>query len=148
LKCKSPFFHLTISNNSSFPTDITGPGPTPATAGIIFIYDVFGFLPQTLRGADRLAASLSCLVLVPDILNGQYAEEKWLAPTASRAEQDAAAKYRAALAVPTFVSRVMAVARDAKNKFPHVARWGAFGLCWGGKVSWSTLAGMGLMWVI
>jgi len=35
--------------------DVTG--PTSATKGILFIYDIFGYFPQTLQGADILATS-------------------------------------------------------------------------------------------
>jgi hypothetical protein len=34
------------------------------------------------------------------------------------------------------------VVSDAKSKWTHVTSWGAFGLCWGGKVSAILLAGL------
>ncbi|KAK7740566.1 hypothetical protein SLS53_005410 [Cytospora paraplurivora] len=56
-------------------------GPADATRAVIDIYDIFGFASQTLQGADRLAEHIGdALVLVPDLLEGSYAEHGWIPP--------------------------------------------------------------------
>lgn len=44
--------------------DVTG-SPESKKA-ILHVYDIFGIMPQTLQGADRLAAALGILVIMPD----------------------------------------------------------------------------------
>ncbi|KAK8135673.1 hypothetical protein PG984_003613, partial [Apiospora sp. TS-2023a] len=48
--------------------------------GLIFLYDAFGFAPQILQGADRLAALLGddAVVILPDLLEGSHPEFTWL----------------------------------------------------------------------
>ena len=51
-------------------------GPSTATKAIFVIYDIFGFFPQTLQGADILAYSdkeNQYQVFIPGELEGQYA---------------------------------------------------------------------------
>ncbi|KAK8066658.1 hypothetical protein PG997_013405 [Apiospora hydei] len=57
--------------------------PTATAApksGLIFLYDAFGFAPQTLQGADRLAQLLGddAVVVLPDLLEGTHPEFGWL----------------------------------------------------------------------
>ncbi|KAI2603736.1 alpha/beta-hydrolase [Hypoxylon sp. NC1633] len=114
-------------------TYVVGP-PSPSRA-IIDIYDVFGPAPQTLQGADRLAAALSALVLVPDFLQGEYVQPEWMPPD-TEAKKAALAQFRAGPgAVPPAVAKLLEVRREAGQRWPGAAdRWGVFGLCWGGKV--------------
>jgi dienelactone hydrolase len=113
--------------------DIIG-SPT-ASRGIIDVYDVFGFMPQTFQGADRLAESLNAIVLVPDFLKGKYAQGAWFAaPPTEGPEKAAYDEFRKNSAVENHVQPLLNVTHAAKEKFPDVKSWGAFGLCWGGKV--------------
>lgn len=78
----------------------------------MIIYDIFGAAPQTLQGAGLLAAALEPLntvIIVPDLFNGDAAQEDWLKPDASEE------------------------AKAAKIAFQERAY--TFGSCWGGKVS-------------
>ena len=113
-------------------TDITG--EQNSKKGIIDVYDIFGIMPQTLQGADRLAESLNAVVLVPDFFRGNQLDPKIFPP-------DTAEKKRIA---QTFMADQANIERNtqvllettavAKEKFSSVQSWGAFGLCWGGKL--------------
>lgn len=58
--------------------DVTG--PSSASKAILHVYDVFGITPQTLQGADRLAAALGVLVVMPDWFKGEPMQSDWMPP--------------------------------------------------------------------
>ena len=58
-------------------TDVTG--PVSAKKAILVIYDIFGFFPQTIQGADVLAASQEYQVFMPDFFEGEPADIAWFA---------------------------------------------------------------------
>jgi dienelactone hydrolase len=92
-------------------------------------------MPQTLQGADRLADSLNAIVLVPDFFKGKYAQGRWFAtPPTDGEEKTAYDDFMNNLAFPNHVSSLLKLQQAAKEKFPEAKLWGAFGLCWGGKV--------------
>lgn len=60
------------------PIDVTGP-PT-ASKALLFIFDIFGFYPQSLQGADILSTSDSHAqyqVFMPDFFEGSPADYSW-----------------------------------------------------------------------
>lgn len=92
-------------------------------------------MPQTLQGADRLAESLNAVVLVPDFLKGKYAQGSWFAGPPTDGEEKAAYdEFMQCMQFPNYVGPLLKATESAKEKFPEVKGWGAFGLCWGGKV--------------
>jgi len=110
-------------------------GPSTATKAILDIYDIFGLAPQTLQGADRLSTSLNCLVLVPDFFKGEPAQYEWFPDDT---EEKKAGKTKFMTTRINFEENLVAVlkvTREAKKMFPGVKGWGAFGLCWGGKLA-------------
>lgn len=104
---------------------------------MVDIYDVFGFAPQTLQGADRLAQHLGdTLVLIPDFLKGNYVLPEWLPPDTAE-KQQAFQDFRAGPGnIQTAAENLLAVRRAVAERYPaadgHVA---VGGLCWGGKVA-------------
>jgi dienelactone hydrolase len=55
-------------------------GPSNAEKGIVVIFDVFGYYPQTLQGADIFATSNEhekYRVLVPDWFDGKPMPLEW-----------------------------------------------------------------------
>lgn len=63
--------YVTIAGTKTYAT-----GPSDATKGIILIYDIFGYFPQTLQGADILAngdSQQKYRVYVPDYFDGKPA---------------------------------------------------------------------------
>jgi len=117
---------------SGLKTYITG-SPDSKKA-IIDVYDVFGLASQTLQGADLLAAAVGALVFVPDFLKGEAAKEEWFT-----SKDPAAAKEKAAffelLGLDENVKKLTDFLEVAKGEWKGVESWGAFGLCWGGKIA-------------
>jgi hypothetical protein len=56
-------------------------GPASAKHAILIIYDIFGFSPQTLQGADILSHAddehHQYQVFVPDWFRGSPADQSW-----------------------------------------------------------------------
>lgn len=101
---------------------------------MILVYDIFGFYPQTLLGADRLAQHLDALTLVPDLFEGTQADRAWV-PADTQEKKDALGKFFAEVAAPPKnVEKLLKVVAESKAKYPSVEKWAVLGLCWGGKV--------------
>ena len=113
--------------------DVTG--NQASKKGIIDVYDIFGNAPQTLQGADMLAAGLDAVVLVPDFFQGESIPHDLFPPDTDEKKQ-IAAKFRENQAnIPRNAEVLRQTAAEAKRQWPAVAKWGAFGLCWGGKIA-------------
>lgn len=109
-------------------------GNESSARGIIDVYDIFGLMPPTLQGADRLAESLDAVVLVPDFFKGEPLSLDVI-PSDTAEKKTIIQNFMAEKANPfeVFPSLVQ-TATEAKEKYPGVQGWGVFGLCWGGKV--------------
>ncbi|KAF2734326.1 alpha/beta-hydrolase [Polyplosphaeria fusca] len=119
-------------------------GSPTSTRAILFVYDVFGNTPQTLQGADTLAQLTNSLVLMPDVFEGEPLAQD-LFPVEGLDDEGKARLgdwLKRKLDFVRAAEQVVEVRRDAEEKFPGVKRWGAFGLCFGGKVT-ALLAGRG-----
>lgn len=99
------------------------------------IYDIFGFYPQTLQGADLLAAQTGAVTFVPDVLENEYALHAWFPPDNEEKRNNITNFFKEAAAPPLILPKVNAWLAEAKAKYPSVEKWAIFGLCWGGKVS-------------
>ncbi len=69
------------------------------------------------------------------MLQGIYAQEAWFA--APSMEGDAKVAYdefKVKSELTNHIKPLRQVAQAAKEKFAEIKAWGAFGLCWGGKV--------------
>lgn len=137
--CTNPpcFFHLLSSSlykeRTNTRTDITG--PADAEHGILHLYDIFSFRPQTLQGADILAhaSPKPTLVVMVDWFAGASVDESWLATPSGRERLHEFLETTAdpAATVPVALD----ILSELKTSvFPGVKRWGAVGFCWGGKV--------------
>lgn len=115
--------------------DVTG--PPSATVAILVVYDIFGFFPQTLQGADILAFSDNekrYRVFVPDFFEGKAADISWYPPTT---EEHGAAlgNFFGGVGAPSkAVARVPTIVSAFKAANPNVETVYALGMCWGGKV--------------
>ena len=113
--------------------DITG--DEFSSIAIVSIYDAFGLRPNTIRGADLLASSTPCLVVMPDIFKGTPGDPNWY-PTDTEEKAKQLEKFKKEKAfTPHNLPMMVQAAKDAKVRWPNVRAWGGFGLCWGGKVS-------------
>lgn len=76
--CQLDYTFFPLSNGS---VDVTG--PDDAENAIVVVYDIFGYFPQTLQGADILATSdrsNKYKVYMPDLFNGSPADISWYPP--------------------------------------------------------------------
>lgn len=104
---------------------------------MLIIYDVFGPAQQTLQGADRLAASLSATVLVPDFLQGSYAQDAWFGAEVSEEAKQQQQAFRQNSDPTKRVGLVFDVIKEyeqGEGKREGGRVWAALGFCWGGKV--------------
>ncbi|KAL4870491.1 hypothetical protein BDV12DRAFT_184493 [Aspergillus spectabilis] len=114
-------------------------GPETATKAILVIYDIFGFFPQTLQGADILSTSSSqkYRVFIPDFFEGQPADITWFPPQTDEHRIKLGTFFQTKAAPPQTLSRIPGVVSEA-NQFAPSARfssWSILGFCWGGKIT-------------
>lgn len=108
-------------------------GPEGTGKAIIVIYDIFGFFPQTLQGADLLADAVGARVLMPDFLMGK----PWPAdrfPPQTKIEEAQLQLYFGTTANPLLtIPYINRIAEELKKE--GATKVGVLGFCWGGKLS-------------
>jgi dienelactone hydrolase len=122
-------------------TSLDTTGPSDAKRGILLIYDIFGFFPQTLQGADILAYSDSehpYQVFVPDFFEGRPADISWYPPDNKEKEEKLGKFFEEQGAPGKTVPRVPKIVQEL-GKSKGVEKWAVLGFCWGGKVRLSYL---------
>ncbi|KAH8705228.1 putative dienelactone hydrolase [Talaromyces proteolyticus] len=115
-------------------------GSKTATRAIVWVYDIFGYSPQTLRGADIVARDLSAgnspaLIIVPDWFDGCVAEKAWVPPVTPEQQEKLGGFIQNKASPGLVVPRVLEFTKDIKNVFTSVEKIGIFGFCWGGKLA-------------
>lgn len=98
------------------------------------VHDAFGLYPTTLQGADRLAESLDAVVVFPDFFKGNAPSLSLYPPDTDEKKERLQHWMQTVAKAPEHYSNLLTATQEAKEKFPTVQNWGAFGLCWGGKV--------------
>ncbi|KAK5045573.1 hypothetical protein LTR84_009191 [Exophiala bonariae] len=112
-------------------------GPSSASQGILVIYDIFGFFPQTRQGADILAHSdkeHQYQIFMPDFFDGKPADISWYPPDTEEKGKKLGEFFQTAAAPPKTIERVKKVMNELQSKNPNVKSWGVLGYCWGGKI--------------
>ncbi|KAK8112157.1 dienelactone hydrolase family protein [Apiospora kogelbergensis] len=105
-------------------------GPTAATRGIISIFDIFGYMDQTVQGADILATKAK--VFMPDWFSGNPCPTEWFPPDTEEKQKLVGEFFNknkpngVADALPDYVKALQAA-------HPAIQSWGIIGFCWGGK---------------
>ncbi|PGH11571.1 hypothetical protein AJ79_04829 [Helicocarpus griseus UAMH5409] len=122
-------------------------GPDNATEAVLVVYDIFGFFPQTIQGADIIASSDSnrkYRVFMPDFFDGSPADISWYPPKTDEHKQKLGQFFQTKAAPPNTLSRIPGVVQEANSKFaPEGGKfkaWAILGYCWGGKIA--TLSSM------
>ncbi|EGP87715.1 unnamed protein product [Zymoseptoria tritici ST99CH_1A5] len=114
-----------------------GTGSSDATTGILVIYDIFGFFPQTLQGADILAngdKEHKKQVFIPDFFDGEPADISWYPPDNKEKEEKLGKFFSTKAAPPKTLERIPKVIEELNKKNPNIKQWGILGYCWGGKI--------------
>jgi len=108
-------------------------GPTDTGKAILVVYDIFGFFPQTLQGADILAETVQARVVVADYLQGKaWPLDKF--PPANDAEKAELQSLFGTTANPArTLPFVNAVGKELQKD--GATKIGVLGYCWGGKLS-------------
>lgn len=113
-------------------------GPTDAKQALLVVYDIFGFYPQTLQGADILAYSdkeKKYRVYMPDFFEEKPADISWYPPDTDDKKQKMGAFFSGPAAPPKTVQRIPRVVNEIQDKEgAGSSGWGIVGYCWGGKI--------------
>ena len=114
-------------------------GPSSATSAIFIIYDVFGFSPQILQGADLLAHEddehHQYQVYMPDFLEGKPADVSWYPPDTKEKSEKLGALFQGPAEPSKNAERVAQLVGAIKKHSPNIEKFGVLGHCWGGKVN-------------
>jgi dienelactone hydrolase len=115
--------------------DVTG--DSSAKHAILIIYDIFGFFPQTIQGADILAygdKERSYRVFMPDYFHGSPADISWYPPDNEEKGKKLGAFFQNEAAPPKTLELIPRVLDAVKKDNSGLTTWGIVGYCWGGKV--------------
>ncbi|KAI5860673.1 hypothetical protein GGS23DRAFT_579744 [Durotheca rogersii] len=117
-----------------FDTYVTG--PKDANKGIITIYDIFGYFPQTLQGADILSTSddsQKYQIFMPDWFEGKPCPIEWFPPDTEEKQKNLGAFFKKH-SPPSVAAKVPDYVKAVSAKHPEIKSWAILGYCWGGKV--------------
>lgn len=113
-------------------------GPPSAKKAILIVYDIFGFSPQSLQGADLLAYGNEreqYQVYVPDLLLGQYAQHAWFPADTAEKSQAMNAFFQGPANPTVAVERIPTIVQVITKQSSNIIEdWAIVGKCWGGKV--------------
>jgi len=112
-------------------------GPSDAKTALLVVYDIFGFFPQTLQGADILAhgdKDNQRLVYMPDFFDGKPADISWYPPDNEEKGKKLGEFFNTAAAPPKTLERIPKVLDEIQSKQSSISKWGIVGYCWGGKI--------------
>ncbi|KAK3644434.1 hypothetical protein LTR56_009686 [Elasticomyces elasticus] len=112
-------------------------GPKSAKSAILVVYDIFGFFPQTLQGADILAHAdkeHQYQVFMPDFFDGKPADISWYPPDNEEKGKKLGEFFKTSAAPPKTLERIPKVLKQIEAERPDIKEWLIVGFCWGGKI--------------
>lgn len=115
-------------------------GSKSPTHAILYIYDIFGLYPQTLRGADILAQSINektgndTTVFMPDWFT-EPADISMYPPDTPEKMEYINNFFSVNAAPNAIIPQIDGIIKEIQIKNPTITSWGIVGFCWGGKVS-------------
>ncbi|CAK3957970.1 AIM2 family [Lecanosticta acicola] len=112
-------------------------GPKDAKTAILVVYDIFGFFPQTLQGADILAHSdkeHQYQVFMPDFFDGKPADISWYPPDTDEKGKKLGEFFQTKATPPKTLERIPKVLDEIQSQRSSIQQWGIVGYCWGGKI--------------
>lgn len=129
--------YITVDGLKTYAT-----GPADAKLGILIVYDIFGFFPQTLQGADILSGlhheanstHRRYRVFMPDFFEGSPADISWYPPNTEEKGKKLGEFFKTTAAPPKTVAKMATVMEELKSKNSNIEEWAVLGFCWGGKI--------------
>jgi len=111
-------------------------GPEKSSNGIVAVYDIFGFFPQTQQGADLIASALETTVYMPDFFEPNEPFPTSRHPPKNDADKEALQAFFSpdgAAYPPSNIGKLNKLAESLKAD--GVKNIGVYGFCWGAKIS-------------
>jgi len=124
--------YTTIDGMKTYATGSSG-----AKSAILVVYDIFGFFPQTLQGADILAygdKEKQYQVFMPDFFEGSPADISWYPPDTDEKGKKLGEFFNNQAAPPKTLNRIPNVLKEIQSKHSSIQEWAILGYCWGGKI--------------
>ncbi|KAF8213481.1 Alpha/Beta hydrolase protein [Mycena galopus ATCC 62051] len=106
----------------------------PSDNAIVCTYDIFGYFPQTQQGADIIASTLKTVVYLPDFFEPDKPFPSENFPPSTEEGKKSLQEFFGGTANPgKAVEKLIAFANTLKSD--GAKKVGAYGFCWGGKVT-------------
>lgn len=125
--------YITLNGTKTYVT-----GPSHATTALFLIFDIFGYFPQTLQGADILAHSdkeHQYQVFMPDFFNGEPLSIKDFPPDTDEKKGRLGKFFKEKASPPEAVEKVPGLVKAAEEYNSAITTWGVMGYCWGAKIA-------------
>ncbi|KAK1499752.1 dienelactone hydrolase [Colletotrichum tamarilloi] len=110
-------------------------GPADAKKAIVVTFDIFGFFPQTLQGADILATSGAekYRVFIPDWFAGEPCPIEWFPPDTEEKQKNLGGFFQK-FPPPKIAEQTPDYVKAIQSKYSSIESFATIGYCWGGKV--------------
>ncbi|KAG8931189.1 hypothetical protein FRC02_003085 [Tulasnella sp. 418] len=95
---------------------------------IIYVYDIFGFYPQTQQGADIIAESLNATVLMPDFFRGKPFPADKYPPKTDEEKEELQKFFKGVADLKERLPELVAIGEQLKKD--GVKKIGTLGVCW------------------
>jgi len=114
-------------------------GPSSAKTAILIIYDIFGFSPQGLQGADILAHAddehHQYQVFIPDLFWGKPLPQSVFPPSTDAEKKQVGDFFAGPANPPDTAKKIPGIVEELrKASGGTVETFGVLGQCWGGKI--------------
>ncbi|PSK34418.1 hypothetical protein B9Z65_8744 [Elsinoe australis] len=112
-------------------------GASGAKTGILVVYDIFGFFPQTIQGADILATGdkeRQYQVFMPDFFDGKPVPYDYYPPDTEEKQKFVGNFFQTTAAPPKTLERIPKILKEIQSNNSSIKQWAIVGFCWGGKI--------------
>ncbi|KAG8905803.1 hypothetical protein FRB99_008228 [Tulasnella sp. 403] len=108
-------------------------GPEGTGKALVVIFDIFGYFPQTLQGADILAETVQARVVMPDFFRDEPMDIALYPPKTDEAKAAIAKFFKTKGAIPDRKPEVIATVQALRAE--GYTKVGLIGYCWGAKLA-------------